>query len=657
MSYCLNPHCQKPQNLAGAKFCTSCGEKLLLGDRYRAIEAIARGGFGRTFFALDEQKPSKPPCAIKQFLPQAGNQQYAQKAAMLFHQEALRLDELGKHPQIPELLAYITQSSRQYLVQEFIEGQNLAQELVVQGCFNEIKIQQFLQDFLPLLQFIHSKQVIHRDIKPENIIRRSYPTSDLQKTDLVLVDFGAAKFSTPTGLARTGTAIGSIRYIAPEQAMGKAIFASDIYSLGVTCIQLLTNTDPLELYDTSIGEWVWRQQVKDNSLSDRLEQIIDRMLENATNSRYHAVEEILGDLQAVKTVIFASGRSLPNPLPNPALSSPSQFNSTLNTQHSTLPFWRCTRTLTGHTNWVNAIAFSPDGEILASGSADKTIKLWRVSDGELIHTFKGHSRSVRTVAFSPDGQILASGSADRTVKLWQVPSGKLIGNIKWHSGWVNAVAFSPIPSTLLSSVFTNGKTKGVGTVGLGIEGILASSSSDCSIAFWEIKTGKLLHTISGHSRAVTAAIYSPDGEVLISGGDDRTIKFWQLSSGRMQRAIAHHLGWINHLAISADGQILASATDNKAIELWQVSNGKLLQTLTDNSCAVYGVAFSPDGNLLASAGDDRTIKIWQVSSGKLGQTLTGHSYSVYDIAFSPNGQTIASCSGDKTIKLWRCDSV
>jgi WD40 repeat protein len=649
MSYCLNPHCQRPQNPAGTKFCTSCGEKLLLGDRYRSIEAIARGGFGRTFLAVDEQKPSKPPCAIKQFLPQAGNQQYAQKAAMLFHQEAVRLDELGKHPQIPELLAYITQSSRQYLVQEFIQGQNLAQELVVQGCFNETKIQQFLQDFLPLLQFIHSKQVIHRDIKPENIIRRSSPTSDLQKTDLVLVDFGAAKFSTPTGLARIGTAIGSVRYIAPEQAVGKAIFASDIYSLGVTCIQLLTNTDPLELYDNSIGEWVWRQHIKDNSLSDRLEQIIDRMLENATNSRYHSVEEILGDLQAVKTLVFASGRSLPNTLPN--FASP----------HSLTPSppiaWRCTRTLTAHTNWVNAVAFSPDGQILASGSADKTIKLWRVSDGEPICTLKGHSQSVRTVAFSPDGQTLASGSADRSVKLWQVPSGKLIGTIKWHSGWVNAVAFSPIPQTLLSSVFTNGKTRGVGTVGLGIEGILASSSSDCSIAFWEIKTGKLLHTISGHSRAVTAALYTPDGEILISGGDDRTIKFWQLHSGRMQRAIAHHLGWINHLAISADGQILASATDNKAIELWQVGTGKLVQTLADNSCAVYGVVFSPDGNLLASAADDRTIKLWQVKNGKLGQILTGHSYSVYGISFSPNGQVIASCSGDKTIKLWQCDFV
>lgn len=609
------------------KFCASCGEKLLLGDRYRAIAAIAQGGFGRTFLAVDEQKPSQPRCAIKQFLPQAGNQQYAEKAAMLFHQEALRLDELGKHPQIPELLAYITQSRRQYLVQEFIEGENLAQELVVQGCFSETKIQQFLQDFLPLLQFIHSKQIIHRDIKPENIIRRSSSTFDPQTRDLVLVDFGAAKFSTPTGLARLGTAIGSVSYVAPEQAIGKAIFASDIYSLGVTCIQLLTNIDPLELYDTTIGEWAWRQHLKDNAVSDRLAQTIDHMLENATNRRYRSVEEILADLSPPKSLIFPVGRSsIPNNLPNSALSSPSPPLSQPQPQN-----WHCVRILRGHTNWVNTVAFSPNGEILASGSADKTIKLWRVSDGEQICTLMGHSHSVRTVAFSPDGEILASGSIDRTVKLWQVTSGKLIRTIAWHSGWVNAVAFSPLPP---------GE-------------ILASSSSDRTIALWEIKTGKLLHIINGHLRAVTATLYSPDGQILVSGGDDRSIKLWAVNSGRMLRAIAKHLGWINHLAISPNGQILASATDNKEIELWEVSTGKLLQTLTDSSCAVYGVAFSLAGDILASAADDKTIKLWQVSSGKLWQTLTGHSYSVYAVAFSPNRPILASSSGDKTIRLWQ----
>jgi serine/threonine protein kinase len=253
MSYCLNPTCPNPQNPNDTKFCITCGTKLLLKERYRAIKPIGQGGFGRTFLAVDEDKPSKPPCVIKQFYPQAQGTSTVQKAVELFNQEAVRLDELGKHPQIPELLAYFTQDDRQYLVQEFIDGQNLAEELSKVGAFNETQILQLLNDLLPVLQFVHNHQVIHRDIKPENIIRRS------RDTRLVIVDFGASKFATGAALLKTGTSIGSPEYVAPEQARGKATFVSDIYSLGVTCIQLLTQMSPFDLYDINEDAWVWRQ--------------------------------------------------------------------------------------------------------------------------------------------------------------------------------------------------------------------------------------------------------------------------------------------------------------------------------------------------------------------------------------------------------------
>src|SRR5919202_3124281 len=205
MSYCLNPDCQKPQNPNATKFCLSCGTKRVLAERYRAIKLIGAGGFGRTLLAEDEYKPSKPDCVIKQFYPQGQNN--AGKAAELFQQEAVRLEQLGKHPQIPELFAHFEQDSRQYIVQEFIDGQNLAQELAETGVFREKQISSLLGDLLPVLQFIHDKQVIHRDIKPENIIRRSpsyqggaTPSESppyqggAQGGQLVLVDFGAAKF-------------------------------------------------------------------------------------------------------------------------------------------------------------------------------------------------------------------------------------------------------------------------------------------------------------------------------------------------------------------------------------------------------------------------------------------------------------------------------
>ena len=288
MSYCLNPRCSKPENPDNVKFCHSCGSKLLLKERYRAIKAIGQGGFGRTFLAVDEDKPSKPRCVIKQFYPQAQGTDTVQKAAELFNQEAVQLDELGQHPQIPELLAYFTQDDRQYLVQEFIDGYNLAQELSQKGAFNEMQIRQLLTDLLIILQFCHAKQVIHRDIKPENIILRS---SDRK---LVLVDFGAAKAFNSNAVNQTGTSIGSPEYVAPEQMRGRELFASDIYSLGATCIRLLTERSPFDSYDINNDTWLWQQYVK-TPVSNQLSRILNKMLETIPMRRYQTVDEVLKD--------------------------------------------------------------------------------------------------------------------------------------------------------------------------------------------------------------------------------------------------------------------------------------------------------------------------------------------------------------------------
>lgn len=322
MSYCLNPTCQNPQNLGDAEICHSCGSQLLLtpdaqaspASRYRTLKPIGQGGFGRTFLAVDETKPPMfSQCVIKQSLPQKNA---AEKAAQLFHQEATQLETLGKHPQIPELLAHFEQEDRQYLVQEFIDGKNLAQELEQKGAFTETQIRQILNDLLPVLHFVHKSKVIHRDIKPENIIRRrlspsplpalenSFQPSAFQK-DIVLVDFGAAKKVTAPGLQPTGTIIGSAAYTAPEQLMGKAVFASDIYSLGVTCIHLLTQIPPFDLFDSTEDSWAWRNYLK-TAVSDDLGRILDTMLQSATNRRYSSASAALRQLNPKPIYLEAS---------------------------------------------------------------------------------------------------------------------------------------------------------------------------------------------------------------------------------------------------------------------------------------------------------------------------------------------------------------
>lgn len=287
MSHCFNPECLSV-NPDNSDKCDRCGMNLRLQQRYRAIKILGQGGFGRTFLAIDEKNPSNPTCVVKQFFPQAQGTPNLQRAALLFEQEAVRLDELGEHPQIPNFFNHFTEGDRQYLVQEFIDGKDLAIILIQEGAFSETKVKDLLWKVLPVLDYIHRRNVIHRDIKPTNLIRR-------QDGKYVLVDFGAAKYVSSSGFLITGTTIGSAGYAAPEQVMGKAQPGSDIYSLGVTCAHLLTQVAPFELFDISENDWVWREYLP-NPISDRLGKLLDKMLVQATKKRYQSAANVLRDL-------------------------------------------------------------------------------------------------------------------------------------------------------------------------------------------------------------------------------------------------------------------------------------------------------------------------------------------------------------------------
>jgi small GTP-binding protein len=276
----------------------------------------------------------------------------------------------------------------------------------------------------------------------------------------------------------------------------------------------------------------------------------------------------------------------------------------------------------------NSIAFSPDGNTLASGSYDGTIKLWNAKNGKLIGSLQGRSKSVRSVAFSPDGNTLAGGSSDNTIKLWNVKNGELIRSLEGHSDAVLSIAFSPDGNTL------------------------ASGSSDNTIKLWNVKNGKLISSLQGYSYAVLSIAFSPDGNTLASGSSDNTTKLWNVENGKLIRSLEEHRRLVLSVAFSPDGNTLASGSYDKTIKLWNVENGELIRSLEGHSDVVRSVAFSPDGNTLASGSSDNTIKLWNVKNGKLICSLEGHNKSVWSVAFSPNGNTLASGSDDKTIKLW-----
>ncbi|WP_258005903.1 serine/threonine-protein kinase, partial [Cylindrospermopsis raciborskii] len=284
MICCLNPDCQNPQNPHGSKFCQSCDTPLvpLLRNRFRIIRVLSdEGGFGRTYLAEDTDKLNDN-CVVKQLAPKFQGTWAQKKAMELFSQEAKRLQELGEHPQIPTLLAYFEQDKCLYLVQQFIDGNNLLQELQLRKHYKDSDIQSLLLDLLPILKFLHSRGIIHRDIKPENIIRRK------RDGRLILIDFGSAKQLTVAVQKKYGTSIGSHGYSAIEQIRdGKAYPASDLFSLGATCFHLLTGLSPFQLWIEHGYSWVknW-QDCLNNSRSAELIIILDKLLQLDLKNRY-----------------------------------------------------------------------------------------------------------------------------------------------------------------------------------------------------------------------------------------------------------------------------------------------------------------------------------------------------------------------------------
>ena len=295
MTYCINPDCPNPRNPPQAKQCQGCGKGLLLRERYRILRALGKGGFGATFLAKDESLPGTPACVIKQLRPSADAPHVLDMARNLFKREAKILGKIGNHPQLPRLLDYFEKNQEFFLVQEYINGSTLQQEVKRGGPFSEAGVKQFLSEILPMIQYVHSNQVIHRDIKPANIIRRE------QDKKLVLIDFGAVKdkvnptkASTSEHTALTAYAIGTPGYAPPEQMAMRPVYASDIYALGVTCIYLLCGKSPKDLnYDPNTGEMLWRENIR---VSDHFSGVLHKMLEISVRHRYQSIEAILRDL-------------------------------------------------------------------------------------------------------------------------------------------------------------------------------------------------------------------------------------------------------------------------------------------------------------------------------------------------------------------------
>lgn len=316
----------------------------------------------------------------------------------------------------------------------------------------------------------------------------------------------------------------------------------------------------------------------------------------------------------------------PDPKPQVANSEARPMEDDLPKEHAEVGQLLWTRE--GHAASVNAVAFDPEGLLVASASDDRTVKLWGSAGGNERRTWKTYSSVVWSLAFSPDGGALVTASSSPTIKVWDLTTGNLRVAMGQNDTTVYCVAVS-------------------------LDGLmLASGDMNQRVKVWDTAAPELQHTVHGHTDLVRSVAFSNDGRLLASGSHDRTVVLWNPRSGRRTSTFRGHAQGVNSVAFSPDDALLASAGSDATIVLWEVASGKIQRTLEEHSAAVIGVAFSPDGSTLASASLDKSVLLWEVETGDVRGKLARHTGGVRTVAFSGDGTRVATADTEGGIYVW-----
>lgn len=666
-------------NKPAAAFCRGCGVSLLKiyrplepGQRlrnYLVQRLLSKGGMGAIYLAKDLDVFGRT-VVIKELLDyfDPRDPQAAQAAHERFKDEARTLAGL-RHTGIPQIYTFFSLDASNYIVMEYIEGQDLLSGLTRNAGGSERQgtaypvadVLRWGSGLCRVLEYLATRQpmpVVHHDIKPANVVL------DANTGEVRLVDFGTAKARLlmqaggTVGLQKSSI-YGTAGYAPPEQYGGRSEPRSDVYALAATLYHLATDDDPSD-HPFSFPELTRLPAALADALAPALR--TDVTQRPSASELRAALDEAR---QAPTTTPFRFENEAPPAAPRSTVALALPIDGAA--LRMAMPTWvdrevEAAYTLDGHKGGVTTLAWSPNGQILAAGARDGIVRFWGTG-GSLLRTLEGHSGTLFAVAWNPSGHILASAAVEDQIRLWSwdgSPRGILPAPI------FNGAALTWSPdghklAALCSSAFLYTPNDGSYTLLRDLPSLntaaawspdgshLATGSADGQVRLWNA-AGHLVRRLAAHQDAVSTLAWSPDGTQVASGGRDNMLRL-SGADGTARGVFKQHPAYLTALAWHPDGRTLASASADGTLRLWQ-ADGTSIGLLTGHADGITALTWHPDGRTLASASDDGTIRLWNVG-GSLRVTLRGHSDAVTLLAWSPGGQTLASGSWDGTIQLWR----
>jgi hypothetical protein len=609
---------------------------------FNILRVVGRGGMGIVLHAIDtclqrdvaikvlDPELSKDELAATRFCREA------RAAASISHENVVAIHQV-EHDEAKDV---------PFLVMELVIGESLEKKLEREGRLPLNEIVRIGMQTAAGLAAAHDKGLIHRDIKPANIL--------LERTGLrvKLSDFGLARTAEDVRLTRSGLVAGTPLYMSPEQAGGEELDArSDLFSLGVVLYELaageppFTGKTPLVVLKRLTEEQPRPLRERHPDLPEWFVHIVEKLLAKKPNDRFQSAREVAETLEHFWALLKSS-----QTVACPKKKAPSPWKAvmvgaaagllTLALGAAAVFFFGPRRdsaaqipeplhVLKGNAGPLWSLAVSSDGQHLAAGADDGTVKYWDIAGDRVAWTLPAHKTPIWALALSPKGDLLATGSDDGVTKIWDVLTQDEVHTLP-KIGGVRALAFDP-----------DGKK------------ILTGGRGDFSVKVWDVRTQAELLTTVGHDSLVSAVAFAPDGKSFASASADKSIKIWDATSGKMKLKLTNHERGVYGIAYSPNSRYLVSGGWDRTVRLWDLDSGTQIAKFDEHTQDVWSVAFNPEGTLFASAGEDQMVRIWDVATKKEIHSFRGSTASILNVRFSSDPGCIVAGGKDGVARIWR----